>query len=125
MGTTIDFSKYVSNHVFNGIRKLTDPNKSAKVIARVEKNISSVLDTLTEMQSQTKFTYFIGTQNIDGSVEPFDFYTRLKYGTIDEADDDLDLCVRLKPGVQWRIVKIEWPGDRYEFVAGDMDFSAP
>lgn len=95
------------------------------MLARVERNISSMLDTLTEMQSETKFTYIIGTKNVDGSIEPFDHYTKLKYGTFDEADDDLDVCTQLKPGVQWRIIKIEWPGDRYEFVTGDMGFSTP
>lgn len=123
MGTNLDLTGYQSKRVFDGIRKITDPNKSAKVLARIERNISSMLDTLTEMQSQVKFTYIIGTRNIDGSIEPFDYFTKLKYGTFDEADDDLDLCMRLRPGVQWRIVKIEWPGDRYEFVEGNMDIS--
>ena len=123
MGTAIDFSDYTSSRVFDGIRKITDPIEAAKMLARVERNISSMLDTLTEMRSQAKFTYLIGTKNINGSIEPFDHYTKLKYGTADEADDNLDLCIRMRPGVQWRIIKIEWPGDRYEFVEGDLDIS--
>ena len=124
MGTAIDLSTYVSNRVFNGIRKECRPTEAARLRSRVERNISSMLDTITEMQSQAKFTYLIGTKNIDGSIEPFDHYTKLKYGTFDEADDDLDLCMRLRPGIQWRIIKLEWPGVRYEFVAGTLDIPA-